>query len=540
MTYQRLNIATEAEAHRRLLEQHAKRTKRGKDRDATSPVRFGFVCSSPFMRENVETGVMGQFRCGKCDGCWAHKRNQMTGKAFAAMEHATFVYMFTLTAGNEYRGDWNKREVKNFQQWLRDDAARRGLGTVEFMRAPEVGDSEQHTHYHTLAYYYGDDPGWKATPVQKNGRAMEHWRPDVLKRRRSKKPREPWPCGLLNIRVLKQNALSQYGAAERLRYPASYVGKQARRPGMPRVSISVGRRKDEDGETFSAPLGWRVAKEHGERCAKLCLPLKPIMEISGFTGSKVLHIKDGPRRGEVVLDANGKPKRSPQHFELTGALARVAVSAYKKTWAQTWAHISMDDPRYESVLRKLHDPDYIEPVGRKPRHGFEWLPRADIKRLRREPQRKRDGCEGVLPIHGKGGSVIGLLSMSRDGFCRFWLEQEEMACEGARKFRDGSLAVPNGTLRDVVKLNDDAHEAVEQWIAEKRGPEWADWLLWQEEKRALEDERIKALRRAFHGVTRIGRGARRILLTEEHARDGPLVRSLEVPDWMWAHFLRTI
>lgn len=490
-----LNWRTEAAARDRARKLQALRDARSAKRDVTSRVGFGHCCGRPYMRESAESGVLTQHRCYKCDACRAFVKNQWAGAAFAEADASSFVAMVTLTAGGIYRGFWNMREIKNYKQWVRDDAKRRGLTSPRFLCVPEIGKSERHKHWHLL-WFFSEDPGWVDTPQSKDGRAMQAV--------------DGWPCGYGNFRVVKRAGDVLCGGLDRIRYVCKYINKGERKPGMPRPSKSIGRHIGDDGEVFCTPLGWKAAHWHGLEYARAGLPLPARMKIPGFHGSKRIFAPDGSE------------KKVDQTYELNGALARVACRAYAAEWARTRPHIDVDQRKYDSPLRRLHDPDYAEPTDGKAFHAHAWFGGRALDPLRPKPVVEDRDRSGALPVLGVNGQPVAFVHMKRDGFVTCQPLSESVVVAGAHWFKSGDLAVSAGSLRGVVDLPEAVHCAVERWIAERRGPDWADLQAWRGEFLQRRRLQVRAVKRVFDPRTMIGRKAHACPSDAAGlARDGP-------------------
>ena len=474
--YVPLNAATYKAVQERQLRDAARRSaKYARSEHLSSPPGRGYACARPFLRENPETGVVNQLQCGKCRQCIARRKNYAAGRLMAEANFALNVQMLTLTFDNEHVGSWQKPQLKLTKKWIRDECARQSLAAPAFYCVAELGELRGRKHYHLLLFWDGPTP-FSQTPLEPDGKVgRETWK--------------GWPCGFVQFKDIRRDGQNLPGAANHCRYVAKYVIKAERAAGVPSPSMSSRVGLDEWGEKVGKSLGYRCAVHHGKSYAQAGLPLSNIMRIDGFMGS------------------NGQF----QHFELKGSLARAACKAYREKWDELYPGKEINTRLNESVLRRLHCPDYVDAAIADPRPRGREPERAEPKKKVMPPRPvlpERD-CSGFLFVRDRRGLAFASLEMKKDGYVWLEVEGERYLMPGARpRWADGTFAVANGSVRAVLDVDEAAHEAIEAWIAEKRGPGWLELMAWKLECAEVIAARDAAIAAITHAVSQLGRAAR--------------------------------
>lgn len=469
----------------------------------------GYKCAHPF--EYEFEGNVRMRPCGSpfCKFCNARTKRDYAGRAAAEAYTSAECVALTLTyregekGAREFvtqdRSDAVKRirqsmvrrgaelaGVSAHYERIRDPVERARVKALIDLHAPKVkyigagergAKSTMRCHWHLVLFFDRARSGLVSTPRQADGKpGREHvsW----------------WPHGWVNIDVLPGDIESKMRAA---RYCIKYMDKSrgidpatAHGPGMPEYEAERRRRErespwardargtmpafapeaerrrrrvDADARFFYSQgeaLGTEYLRRRAVDHAKAGLPLSPYFEVPG--------VRFARGRGDLV-----------KHFVFGRSRAH-----YVEAFEEAWAEFQPGQPVPMNEFLRRHGAF----EARKAKDGASLLFKRGERPVPKPPLAVIDwkvDRSGMIDVTS-GGRRLGIVVLSKTGFATF-----ERAADGR------VLKLPGGSLRDLVDMDEAAHRAVEDRIAELRGPGWMskrEWKLAKAAKRLAQRDAI--------------------------------------------------
>lgn len=420
--------------------------------------KTGFVCENP-VHYNFQSEMFTR-ACGRCLRCQARDKRDLSGRAAAEAAVAADVVCFTLTYGRGHEGAQNfvtadrQNFLKRLRAWLHDEA-RRAVGApkrmpkrnahhvrafwkhkiaavlpkIRYLGCGERGkQNTKRCHWHVVIF--GSRPlGLTATPRDDKGELV-----------RQKHPL--WQLGFCTVDVLPVHGVETRMKA--VRYCIKYLTKskavtiRQRRAGVP-----------EEAKFFystATPLGFEYLTDHARRVAQAGLPLTGKYRVPGVTNS---------RRGWRPETSGYTPAPRASEFQPRGRMRDHYIAAYRAEWETI--HGEKPIPATEWIVR--HDPDW----------AFPWATVCDSGRVvpigsgsAAAAVQTAAARPGLLVVHDRNGAALGVVKVASSGAAYY------------RPVVGFDEPVRNGGLRDVAGFSEAQHVAIEQWIADARGPGWRD------------------------------------------------------------------
>lgn len=433
----------------------------------------GYTCNRPYEYEFESEARLRD--CGRCPRCTARKKRDVAGRCAAEAYTSAEVVAWTLTyrpgeAGAvDFVTEDRQRFLKRVRDWLYRQARAevgapkryRGasdhvrlyykariaevLPVLRFMGCGERGKrSTKRCHFH-LVLFMSRKSGFVSTPRQADGKPGREDHP-------------LWPHGFVNVHVLGHDIETKMRA---VRYAVKYLDKS-------RLPSKAARRRGEKPEarffrSLASPLGYAFLCDLARDHAQQGLPVHGDYRVPGVRFSR----GRGAGFGDHV-----------RHV-LSGRMRDHYIAAYREEWERLRPDI--DVPMTDFLM--LFDPDacmrgspqarYRAQEWRKALKGLEPMPPIPVV-----PKRDRSG---VLAVDVPGKGNVGMVRLRFSGFAE-WIAA------------DGTVyPVPHGNIRDYVPLDESCHARVEQWIRDRRGPDWVS----PRDLRVMRAERQLARREAI-------------------------------------------
>lgn len=448
----------------------------------------GYSCPSPVIYQYQSEAR--QRACGHCARCIAKKKRDVAGRCAAEAYSAAEVVVWTLTYRDGEPGavDFVANDRQKFMKRLRDELvrdARKRLGApkyfrgasdhvklywfrrisevlpvVRFMGCGERGKRySQRCHWHVVLFFSkpsGTVPSLRFERGETDLAALAHdarFLDPVTGRcilnsrygqnRMMMETRALWPHGGVTVDVLPADTERRMKA---VRYCVAYLDKSR----SPRVGglRCPGKAEARFFRSQATPLGFEYLTEDARRHAQAALPVRGDYCVAGVRFSRGRNGGDG----DLV-----------RHM-LTGRMRDHYIAAYREEWAKRWPDTSV--PVTDWLLRFDGETE-DRALSRLEKRTTGWRKRGPV--VQPLPVVERRDRSGTLMVDVPGKGCVGMVRLRWSGFAEF------LAIDGkdaGGKDRITVWPVPHGNIRDYVKMDNAAHERVESWIKDKRGPDW--------------------------------------------------------------------